>query len=305
MEPINKTGEPCHPSLYVVTVNWNRCQDTQECLRSLERQTYPPMGIILVDNGSDDGSAELIGRNFPGVKLIRLESNRGFAGGFNRGIEAALALGAVQVLILNNDTVADSRMVEKLMEYGRQRAGIVVPKIFYYDEPDRIWSVGAKRQFFTLEMTDKATGQVDRGQWDMVQERDYVTGCALLVHREVLEKVGLFDERYFAYYEDLDFSFRVKNAGYPLLLVPEARLWHKVARTSGGADSTGERYLMAKGSVLFFKQYGRGWRRMVVVPYRLASSLITTMELLCRFRIASILAYWRGLYEGLRLALRR
>ena len=147
-------------------------------------------------------------------------------------------------------------MVEKLVESIRPVAGVVFPKIYYYDDPLRIWSVGAQRQFLTLEMTDKATGQLDRGQWEDVQERDYGTGCALLVQREVFVKVGLFDERYFAYYEDLDFSFRVKEAGFRMTLAPAAHLWHKVALTSGGLDSPLERYLMAKGSVLFLAGTG-------------------------------------------------
>ena len=95
-------------------------------------------------------------------------------------------------------------------------------KSIIIDDPRRIWSVGAQRQFLTLEMTDKATGQVDRGQWEEVQERDYATGCALLVQREVFEKVGLFDERYFAYYEDMDFSFRVKEGRISDAIGPES-----------------------------------------------------------------------------------
>jgi hypothetical protein len=295
-----------HPSLAIplilaVVVNWNRGEDTLECLRSLEQQTYPRLSIIVVDNGSEDGSPESIQRYFPAVELIRLSRNTGFAGGFNRGIERALAQGGDYVVILNNDTVSDRLMVEKLVENIRPGAGVAFPKIYYYDAPLRIWSVGAQRQFLTLEMTDKATGQLDRGQWDEIQERDYVTGCALLVRREVFEKVGLFDERYFAYYEDLDFSFRVKEAGFGMLLVPEARLWHKVALTSGGLDSPLERYLMAKGSVLFFGRHGGGWRRLFIVPYRLGSAAKTTFKLLARRKFKSLQAYWKGLSEGLKL----
>ena len=292
---------PASPLVLAVVVNWNRGEDTLECLRSLEQQTYPRMGIIVVDNGSEDGSPESIQRNFPGVELIRLSRNTGFAGGFNRGIERALSQGGDYVLILNNDTVSDRLMVERLVGNIRPGAGVVFPKIYYYDDPLRIWSVGAQRQFLTLEMTDKATGQLDRGQWDEVQERDYVTGCALLVQREVFEKVGLFDERYFAYYEDLDFSFRAKDAGFRMILVPEARLWHKVAQTSGGLDNPLERYLMAKGSVLFFGRHGGGWRRLFIVPYRLGSAVKTTFKLLFRRKFKSVQAYWKGLYEGLKL----
>ncbi len=289
------------PLVSAVIVNWNRGEDTLECLHSLERQTYPRMAIIVVDNGSEDGSPVSIQRNFPEVELIGLSRNTGFAGGFNRGIERALSQGGDYILILNNDTVSDRLMVEKLVGSIRPGVGVAFPKIYYYDDPERIWSVGAQRQFLTLEMTDQATGQMDRGQWDEIQERDYVTGCALLIPREVFEKVGLFDERYFAYYEDLDFSFRVTEAGFGMLLVPEARLWHKVAQTSGGLDSPLERYLMAKGSVLFFGRHGGGWRRLFIVPYRLGSAAKTTFKLLARRKFKSVQAYWKGLFEGLKL----
>jgi GT2 family glycosyltransferase len=292
---------PASPLVVAVVVNWNRGEDTLECLRSLEQQSYPRMGIIVVDNGSEDGSPESIQRNFPGVELIRLSRNTGFAGGFNQGIERALSQGGDYVLILNNDTVSDRLMVEKLMGDIRPGTGVAFPKIYYYDDPRRIWSVGARRQFLTLEMTDKATGQLDQGQWDKVQERDYGTGCALLVPREVFAKIGLFDERYFAYYEDLDFSFRVKEAGFRMILVPEALLWHKVAQTSGGLDNPLERYLMAKGSVLFFGRHGRGWRRLFIIPYRLGSAVKTTFRLLLRRKYKSVSAYWKGLSEGLKL----
>ena len=287
------------PLVFAVVVNWNRGEDTLECLRSLEQQTYPRIRIIVVDNGSEDGSPESIQRNFPGVELIRLPRNTGFAGGFNRGIERALSQGGDCVLILNNDTVSDRQMVEKLVGNLQTGAGIAFPKIYYYHDPLRIWSVGAQRQFLTLEMTDKATGQLDRGQWDEVRERDYVTGCALLVQREVFEKVGLFDERYFAYYEDMDFSFRVRKAGFRMRLVPKALLWHKVALTSGGLDSPLERYLMAKGSVQFFGRHGGGWRRFFIVPYRLGSAVKTTGTLLFHRKFKSVQAYWKGLAEGL------
>jgi GT2 family glycosyltransferase len=257
------------------------------------------LGIIVVDNGSQDGSPDAVQRNFPRVDLVRLSRNRGFAGGYNRGIERALARGGDSILIINNDTVADRRMVEKLVENLQPGTGMVFPKIYYHDDPRRIWSVGARRQPLTLEMTDQATGQLDRGQWDRIQERDYATGCALLVQREVFEKVGLFDERYFAYYEDMDFSFRVREAGWRIILVPEARLWHKVARTSGGLDSPRERYLMAKGSVLFFSSHG-GRRLFFIVPYRIGSALKTTGRLLARFKFKSVPAYWRGLVDGLK-----
>jgi len=118
----------------------------------------------------------------------------------------------------------------------------------------------------------------------------------------MLEQIGLFDTGFQpAYYEDVDLCLRARHAGYRLLLVPQAKLWHKVASTSGGAGSPQERYLMARHSVRYFRKHVRGWRWLVVVPYRLGSALKTTWRLARQRRFDSIRAYWRGLRDGLQL----
>lgn len=289
-----------HPLIYVVVVNWNRCQDTLECLDSLSHLTYPNFRLLVVDNGSNDGSVQAITQRFPTVELLTTPCNLGFSVGYNLGIRHALGQGSDFVLVLNNDTVVDSRLLDELVKYASLDVGVLAPKIYYYHKPNCIWSVGGQRHPLTLEMTDKGTGQLDRGQWAQVQERDYLVGCALLIRCEVFERVGFFDERFFAYYEDMDFCLRTKQSGYRLLLVPQARVWHKVAATSGGSNSPAERYGMAKGSVLFFRKHVRGLRWLIVIPYRLGSAIKTILRLLMQGRKESAWAYLRGLRDGLR-----
>ena len=120
----------------------------------------------------------------------------------------------------------------------------------------------------------------------------------MLLSRAMLEVVGLFDERFFMYYEDSDLCLRIQRAGFRLLLVPGARMWHKVATSSGGADSVAERYHMARSSVLFFRKYVGHWRWAIVAPYRLGSALKTSGRLLTRGRGVAARAYWRGLRDG-------
>jgi hypothetical protein len=189
--------------------------------------------------------------------------------------------------------------LEELIKEAKPGVGVLAPKIYFYHDPDRIWSVGGLIHPLTLEMTAKGTGQKDRGQWGGVEERGYFTGCALLVPREIFEKIGFFDERFFAYYEDMDFCLRIHRAGYRLVLVPNAKLWHKVATSSGGSDSPSERYFMAKSSVLFFRKHIQGWRWVIVGPYRLGSAIKTTFRLVMQKKWPSAKAYWRGLIEGL------
>jgi GT2 family glycosyltransferase len=289
------------PLVYVITLTWNQKQDTLACLESLSQMSYPHYRLLLVDNASVDGTAEAVRKRFPDVEVIVNPQNLGFPGGFNVGIRHALTRKAEHVFIINNDTLVDENILDELMAFaGRAEVGMLAPKIYFADEPDRIWSVGGQRHPWTLEMTDKGDRQLDQGQWDDVLERDYLVGCALLMKRAMLQEIGLFDTGYNPiYYEDVDLCLRARRAGYRLLLVPRACMWHKVSASGGGAGSPRERYLMARNSVRFFRKHVRGWQWLAVIPYRLGSALKTTGRLLYQGRSESALAYWRGLRDGL------
>ena len=288
------------PSVDVITLTWNQRQDTLDCLASLGRLTYPNYRIIVVDNGSTDGTAEAVRANYPDVELIVNPRNLGFQGGFNAGLRRALETGADFAFVMNNDTTVQPDILDELIKYAYPTdVGMLSPKIYYFAEPDRIWTVGGDRHPITFEMINKGENQLDRGQWDQVIERDYLIGCAMLIKRSLLEKIGLFDTGYHPiYYEDADLSMRARQAGYRLLMVPTAKMWHKVSRSGGGFDSPRQRYLMARHSVRFFRTYVHGWRRLVVVAYRFGSAIKTTLRLAWRRRFRSIGAYWRGLRDG-------
>lgn len=288
-----------YPFVYAITLSWNRRQDTLACLASMGRLDYPNVRLLLVDNGSADGTPEAVKEQFHGVEVIVNQRNLGFAAGCNVGLRYALEHGADYVLLLNNDTLVDPAALSHLLAAADSDVGIVVPKIHYAADPSRIWSVGAMRHPLTFEMVGDARGQVDSGEWERVVERDYVVGCAVLFSRRMLEQVGLFDERFFMYYEDMDLSFRARQAGFRLLLAPQARVWHKVAVSSGGSDSPNERYWMARSSVLYFRKHVRGLRWCVVLPYRTASAIKTVLRLIWRGQRQSARAYVRGLREAL------
>ncbi len=289
------------PLVYVVTVNWNNAPDTLACLETLARLTYPSYRLLTVDNGSTDGSAMRIAEAFPQAELLPLPENRGFAGGYNAGMRYALEHGADFVFILNNDTLAPPDLLEPLVEAAAPPdVAATAPLIFYADAPERVWSAGAGRNPWTLELTENHGRAAGFEQQEQPAEREFLSGCALLLKREALEKVGLFDEGFFIYYEDSDYSLRLRQAGYRLLLVPRARLWHKVSRSSLGSDSPGERYWMARSSVRFFRKHVRGLRWLVVIPWRLGSACKTTLRLLRHGNFRSVWYYWRGLRDGLR-----
>jgi GT2 family glycosyltransferase len=289
------------PLVAIVTLNWNRPDDTLECLASAATQTYPHTAIIVVDNGSSDDSVARIGADFPEAVLLRNERNMGFAAGANRGIAHALGLGAEYVFLINNDTTFAPDAVAQLLAKAAPDIGIVVPAIFYAAAPELPWSLGGRRHPLTLEKSGDAPAALAHARAAGSLDRDYVAGCGILLSRRMLERVGLFDERFFMYYEDMDFSLRVRRAGYRIVLAPDARMWHKVSISSGGSDSPNERYWMARSSVIFFRKHVRGLRWCVVAPYRSASAIKTVARLLVRGRHMAALAYLRGLRDGLRV----
>jgi GT2 family glycosyltransferase len=265
--------------------------------------TYPNFQILVVDNGSTDETVSLVQSQYPSVEVVVNGTNMGFAAGCNVGFGYALEHGADHILLLNNDTVVDPAALDALVSLDAPDVGMITPKIYYAADPSRIWSVGSMCHRLTLEKTNDGDGQVDRGQWDKVVERDYVVGCAVLISRRLLDAIGLFDERFFMYYEDSDLSLRARRAGFRLLLSPCARVWHKVAVSSGGSDSPNERYWKARGSVLFFSKHVRGVGWLIVLPYRLGSAIKTTLKLLLQSRAQSAWAHLCGLADGLQITM--
>ncbi|GAB4533069.1 MAG: glycosyltransferase family 2 protein [Anaerolineales bacterium] len=287
-----------------VTVNWNRAEDTLACIASLHAQRPVPPQVIVVDNGSSDDSVAQLRVATPEVMLMTNERNLGFSGGYNLGIRQALALGAAYVLIINNDAILAPDALATLLQHAAPGVGALAPLI-YHAPPERvIWSLGGRTHPWTLEKSNPWVGQPDRGTLPHIIEQDFLTGCILLLPRATLETVGLFDEGFWLYYEDMDFARRVRLAGLRMLTVTEAHAWHKVASSSGGSDSPSERYWMARSSVRFFRKHGWGWRMLVILPYRLGSALKTSLQLGARGRFQALHAYWRGLRDGMREEMR-
>lgn len=294
-------SEAARPLVYVVILTWNQRKDTLGCIESLSRMTYPNYRILLVDNGSSDGTVEAVRARFPDVEFVVNPENMGFPGGNNIGLSYALDQHVDYIFMINNDTVVEPAILDELMACANlPDVGMLTPKIYSFDQPHHIWSVGGKKHKWTLEVISRGDGQLDHGQWEDVIEQDYLFGCALLLKRSLLERVGLFDAGFNPiYYEDVDLCLRARQAGFRLLLVPRARMWHKGSASGGGFDSPRVRYLMARNSVRFFRKHVHGWQWFIVIPYRFGSAVKTTVRLLIRKRTEAAKAYWRGLRDGL------
>jgi GT2 family glycosyltransferase len=241
----------------IVILNWNGYKDTKECLDSLKKIDYSNYEIIVVDNGSIDGSAEKIEREFPYVKLIRNSDNLGFAEGNNVGIREAMKGSPDYVLLLNNDVIVDKGFLSELIDVAEKdpSIGIVGPKIYYYDEPDRIWLLGTKIELIRNKLIGYR--EVDKGQYDRIMEFDTMIGACFLIKRSVIAKIGFLDPDYFLKEEETDFSIRAGDAGFKNIYVPTSKVWHKVASATQGEDSPYNLYYASRNLLLMYKKNHR------------------------------------------------
>lgn len=224
----------------VVIVNWNGRRLLDACLEAVFAQTEPPNTVLVVDNGSTDGSVDHLRDRWPVVRVVALDRNSGIAAGNNAGIRAALEAGARHVLLLNNDADMRSPALAELrraLDDAGEAAWAAAPKILYRSEPDRIWSAGGAFEWWRGLSRDRGTDEPDRGQYDQPADIDYANTCCLLVRAETFGRIGLMDEAYFMYYDDSDFSARIRRAGGRIRYVPSAQVLHDVQATARVAAS--------------------------------------------------------------------
>jgi GT2 family glycosyltransferase len=283
------------PLVYIITLNWNQPQYTLACLASCCQQSYQPCRLLLVDNGSTDDSVTAVATHFPQVEQIVNSHNLGFAAAANIGLRHALRQGADYIFLINNDTTLAVNSLEILVQTAvATQSALTAPLIFQSKNPTQVWSAGGWRHQITLEIHR-------RPQPPFVPEAiplDFVTACGLLISRACLQTIGFFDERFFMYYEDMDYCLRAQAADLPIFLVPQAHMWHHGAVSSGGQDSANERYHMARSSLLYFRKHSHGWRWLLVLLYRLGSAIKTSGRLGWRQQWSALLAYWQGLGAG-------
>ncbi|MBX0327755.1 glycosyltransferase family 2 protein [Oscillochloris sp. ZM17-4] len=224
---------PTAPSVYLVVLNWNGYADTHECLESLRGLAYPNYRIIVVDNASSDDSPGRIADAHPDAEMVRCAQNLGIAAGYNAGIRLALQRGADYVVPMNNDLDCDPMFVSQMVATARAApgCGVVMPKIFYYEERDRIWSAGAYARWMPSNIVMRGRQQPDGPAFAADVEIQFAPSCCLLITRDLAERVA-FDEGYFFYYDDWDFCVEARKAGYRVIYSAGARLWHKVSRST-------------------------------------------------------------------------
>lgn len=258
--------------VFIVTLNFNTATHTHTFLDSVTQLDTEgiALSIIIVENGSKEPFELSETEKKQPIHVIYTKENTGFTGGNNIGISYALSHGAEYVLIVNNDTIVDKGLLQNLLRVldSDKKIGMTTPKIyfakgheFHKDRYKReelgkvLWYAGGFTDWNHVTSIHRGVDEVDHGQYDKEASITFATGCCMLLKIDVLEKVGLFDNRFFLYFEDADLNERIQNAGYKIFYVPQAILWHVNASSTGGSGSSLQDYFLTRNRMLFGMRY--------------------------------------------------
>lgn len=220
-----------YPLVSIIVVNWNGKEFLKECLKALSYQSFKDFEIIIVDNGSKDGSVEFIRKNYPKCRIIGNSCNKGFAIGNNQGIKIA---NGKYIALINNDAEADPNWLIELLKIAEEdySVGMVASKIYLLGHDKILDNVG---HLIYRDGINRGRGRLEKdyGQYDKREEVLFPSGCAALYRKEMLDKIGLFDEDFFAYGDDTDIGLRGRLAGWKCVFAPKAIVYHRYSQSSG------------------------------------------------------------------------
>jgi GT2 family glycosyltransferase len=286
------------PKVFAVVLNWNRTADTLACLDSLAQSTYDDLHVIVVDNGSRFSCRPDVEKSHPWVEVIENERNLGYSGGNNVGIRRALEGGAAYVWVLNNDTVVDPDAIARLVECAERHphAAAAGGRVLRADRPDVLWMTWGRVTWRQSLIALEGQDEPDSARFDGERAVEWIPGCSILFRADALRDVGLFDEDFFAYHEDVDWAARARERGWEIWYTGGSRIRHAIHASSGGEEAsfTGFRsYLSARNSVLYARRHGGAAERAL-----LAAAIVATLPFQWIRRLA------RGQQQGVRMKLR-
>ena len=291
----------------IILLNWNSYEHTSNCIASLQLCTPQYFDIILVDNGSSDNSGLELHRQYPFVKYLPSLENRGFAGGNNLGFRYALAHQYEYVLMLNNDVFVDPNFLDELVNYldAHPTVAAIQPKIFFNHDRTKLWNGGSYfLSWFGWTYSKKymRSESVDQSNFQQV---DWITGCALLTRTSILNELGLLNERFFIYYEDVDFSFRLRAAGYTLIFHPRSIIYHIAGMANKTPQKGKEGYVNPYMQYLNFRNHIwvlRSWIRWYQWPSSLVTLIVYSLAVMLYFAVrrrwTKLFYVSKGIYHG-------
>lgn len=286
----------------IILVNWKQYAVTADCIRSLQQVMGIKYDIILIDNKSEDNSAEMFNRHFPEIRLIEANANLGFAGGNNLGIAYAVRENYDYIMLLNNDTIVEPDFLTPLISYMEQHpdTGVIQPLIYFQHDRSLVWNGGSYYNRWLSRAHTPGYNKRLQPNSTSLQEVDWVTGCAFFTRASIFQELGMLNDRFFMYYEDVDLSFRIKKAGYRLMYQPESIIYHIAGRSGKEAEKRKEGFIHP--ITHYYNLRNRIWMvRKYTKPH-----FIPTSVLYHSFYIASVMIYFilRGRFAKLKAAIR-
>jgi len=255
------------PSVGIIILNWNSYDVTARCLESFSQVDYSNYEVILVDNGSSDDSGNKLLEGFPWITLLKNDKNLGFTGGNNTGIRYAVERKLDYIMLLNNDTVVTEKFLTVLIDSIKSdpKIGAIQPKILYYKAQDTIWNAGGTYIAFLGIAPSRGDGEKDNGQYDKRFDTRWITGCCFLLPRQIVEEIGPLDDKFFIYFEDADWSFKIRKLGKRLLYEPGAFIYHEAGMSDNNRDKNKEgnvspfaHYQGVRNHLFMIRRYSRG-----------------------------------------------
>ena len=248
-------------SVNLFVLNWNGRDLTLDCLSSLEKVIYPNVKIHIIDNGSSDNSVVSIRNKFPDYEIIELAENHGFAKGNNTGFQSVKQK-ADYTIFLNNDTIVDPNFIDPLVNELEAISNVkqTAPKIFYEDKKEYIWFAGGIISLWTGVIRHSGIRKKDSSKFSQKRKIDYATGCCVCMRTVDFESIGMFDETFLLYGEDVDLSLRFSNQGGEILFVPESKIWHKVSASLGGQSAFGKWKRKLSGKMKLVRKHIPGYQ---------------------------------------------
>jgi len=259
------------PTILTVIVNWNGKDDLLECLASIKKLRYPKSNhkVLVVDNGSNDSSCTAVSKIYPEIFMLENKRNIGYVEAVNQGIIYGLNLGVDYIWILNNDVVIQEDALKKLVEIGQQdeKMGVIAPVIYSYNNPQTIDNVGYRINFWTGKLKKlKYNRDVFKDPKDQIDVVTTILGCSNLIKTSIFKKIGLLRKIYKLYFEETDFNVRAKRNGFRVVVVKEAKVWHKNASTMNKFVFY-RAYLLLRNLFIFEMLNARLKHLLVFIPY--------------------------------------
>jgi len=287
----------------VVILNWNGGDEILECLRSVFESKHAAIEVVIVDNGSVDGSTDAICGRFPQVHWIRNPRNLGFAKGSNQGIKWALKHGMRHVLLLNGDARLHPDAMEEMLAVVKEENDAVVacPRMYLSSTSagvHRLWFAYGTVSLWLGLFRNPAFNRPDSSRWDTPLDMEFASGCCMLIPARILQNVGMLDEAFFAYCEDIDFSLRIRKAGFRLRFVPTAHLWHGNSMATNRVRSVMYRYLSTRNNLWVVRKHGSWFEIftcLCILPLR---SLFRMVHMAICFDWRAIAAELKGARDG-------